>query len=148
MELKEILTISGKSGLFKILSPSRVGFVVEKIGEENSKLVTTPDHKVSLLSDISIYTTNNDGSILLDEVFQTMFKEFESDLGVTPGSDPDELKAFIKFIIPEYDPDRVYVSDIKKLVMWYEVLVKNFPEFFKPKPAPSKSPQAKPKKSD
>ena len=62
---------------------------------------------------------------------QVAREEFQNDIGLTGTSDPDELKAFLKHILPDYDEERVYVSDIKKLVNWYNVLVSDLPEIFK-----------------
>ena len=122
MELSEIAAVSGKGGLFKILKPTRTGAIIESLDGHKKKMVVTAHSKVSILSDISIYTTDGEGSVMLSEVLQKIHKEFDGDTGLTPTSDPDELKSFLKFVLPNYDEDRVYVSDIKKLVSWYAQL--------------------------
>jgi hypothetical protein len=63
-------------------------------------------------------------------VLKKIRKEFNNDLGVDANSDNDELKSFLKSVLPEYDQDRVYVSDIKKLVKWYSILMQYAPEIF------------------
>lgn len=128
MDYSEIASVSGKGGLFKIVKPTRTGVILESLDEHRKKLVAGATQRISVLSDISIYTTTQEGSKPLNEVFYDIFKEFGDDPGVTSTSDPDELKAFLKHILPEYDEQRVYVSDIKKLVTWYSHLLKQAPE--------------------
>ncbi len=133
MELKDIASVSGKGGLFKILSPTRTGAVLESLDAQKKKMIVGAHSKVSVLSEISIYTTDADGSKSLEEVLKKIHKEFNGDTDLDSGSAPDELKSFLKFILPEYDEARVYVSDIKKLVTWYAILVKEVPEIFEEK---------------
>lgn len=128
MELKDIASVSGKGGLFKILSPTRTGAVLESLDEQKKKMVVGAHSKVSVLSEISIYTTDADGSKPLEEVLKKIHKEFDVDTDLDGRSQPDELKSFLKFILPEYDEARVYASDIKKLVNWYAILLKEAPE--------------------
>ena len=94
------------------------------------KLIVNMNSKVSILGEISIYTTDKDGALPLSEVMKKIHTEFIGDTGVSASSDPDELKSFLKFILPTYDEERVYVSDIKKLANWYTILSTSFPELF------------------
>ncbi|MEM9856262.1 MAG: DUF5606 domain-containing protein [Bacteroidota bacterium] len=128
MEYSDIASVSGKGGLFKIVKPTRTGVILEALDASKKKLVAGATQRVSVLSDISIYTTNQEGSAPLGDVFKKIKEEFDDDPGVTSTSDPDELKAFLKHILPEYDEDRVYVSDIKKLVNWYKNVYDHVPE--------------------
>ena len=80
------------------------------------------------LSEISIYTTTKEGTVPLADVLKKIHTEYGNDLGLDAEADPTELKSFIKSVLPEYDESRVYVSDIKKLVKWYSVLLKYAPE--------------------
>lgn len=128
MELSEIASIAGKGGLFKITKPTRSGVIVETLDEKKQKMVASADNRISILKEISIYTTDQEGSKPLEEVLKKIHQEFEGDPGVNSSSNPEELKAFMKHIVPEYDMDRVYVSDIKKLVSWYNILYKQVPE--------------------
>lgn len=128
MTLAEIATITGKGGLFKVMAPTKSGVILESLDEHKTKLVATTNHRLSLLNEISIYTTSKEGTVPLADVLKKINKEFGSDLGVDANSDGNELKAFLKSILPDYDEQRVYVSDIKKLVKWYEIMLKFAPE--------------------
>jgi hypothetical protein len=131
MDFNEIATVSGKGGLFKILAPTRGGMILESMDSLKKKLVVNMNSKVSILGEISIYTTNTEGAKPLADVMKKIHEEFDGDTGVSSSSDADELKSFLKFVLPEYDEDRVYVSDIKKLANWYMVLSTDYPELFK-----------------
>lgn len=131
MELKEIASISGKGGLYKISQPTRSGVVVESIDDQKRKMVASADNRISVLKEISIYTTTQEGSVPLEDVFQKIYKEFDEDPGVSSSSESEELKAFMKHVVPDYDTDRVYVSDIKKVVSWYKILYQHAPEVLK-----------------
>ena len=133
MEFSDIAAVSGKGGLFRIVSPTRTGVILEAMDGTNKKLVANMQSKVSILSDISIYTTDEEGARPLEQVMKKVHQEFNGDTGLSASSDPDELKAFLKFILPEYDESRVYVSDIKKLVTWYNTLAVSHPELFEEK---------------
>lgn len=128
MTLAEIATITGKGGLFKVMAPTKSGVILESLDDHKTKLVATTNHRLSLLNEISIYTTSKEGTVPLADVLKKINKEFGSDLGVDANSDGNELKAFLKSILPDYDEQRVYVSDIKKLVKWYEIMLKFAPE--------------------
>jgi len=128
MELKDIAAVSGKPGLYKVVKPTRTGLVLESLDGNNTKLVTGPHHRVSLLHEISIYTVDYDKTIPLQEILSKINKEFGDDPGVDGKSDPEELKAFMGHIVPDYDTERVYVSDMKKLANWYGLLLKIAPE--------------------
>ncbi len=128
MELKDIAAVSGKSGLFKVVKPTRTGLVLESLDGNQARLATGPHHQVSILQEISIYTTEYEKTIPLQEIFHKINEEFGDDPGVDSKSDPDELKAFLGHIAPDYDKERVYVSDMKKLVGWYLILIKIAPE--------------------
>lgn len=136
MTLSEIATVSGKGGLFKIVSPTKSGVILESLDELKTKLVATASHRLSLLHEISIYTTTKEGTVPLEAILKKIHSEYGADPGIDGNADPAELKAFIKSVLPEYDETRVYVSDIKKLVRWYSVLLKYAPELFEEKTAP------------
>jgi hypothetical protein len=130
MTLDKIATVSGKGGLFKVVAPTKSGVILEAMDDTHAKMIATTNHRLSLLNEISIYTTTKEGTVPLEEVLKKIHKDFKDDLGVDANSDAAELKAFLKSILPEYDEDRVYVSDIKKLVKWYDLIGKHAPEFF------------------
>lgn len=133
MELKDIAAVSGKSGLFKVVKPTRTGLVLESLDGKQARLATGPHHQVSILQEISVYTTEYEKTIPLQEIFHKINEEFGGDPGVDTKSDPDELKAFLGHIAPDYDKERVYVSDMKKLVGWYLILIKIAPEIMEKK---------------
>lgn len=128
MKLSEIASVTGKGGLYKVLKPAKSGLILESIDEFKTKLVASGSHKVSLLDEISIYTKTKEGTTPLSVVLQKIWSEFKDDPGIDANSDASELKAFLKSILPDYDEDRVYVSDIKKLVKWYGILLTVAPE--------------------
>ncbi len=130
MKLEDIATLSGKGGLFKILKPGKSGVILESLDDAKTKLVATAHHKLSVLSEISIYTTTKEGTVSLLEVLKKINTNFGADLGLDADADNTELKSFMKSVLPEYDQDRVYVSDIKKLVRWYSILIAQAPEIF------------------
>jgi hypothetical protein len=128
MELQEIAAISGRGGLFRVLKPTKGGVILESLDEAKIKIVAAASQKLSLLKEISIYTTTQKGTVSLEEVLQKIHKDFGNDIGLTSESDPTELKSFLKSVLPEYDESRVYVSDIKKLVKWYQIILQQVPE--------------------
>jgi hypothetical protein len=123
MDLKEILAISGHSGLFKFVSQSRNGIVVESFLDKKRSFVPAST-KVSSLDDIAVYTS--DKEIALKEVFKIIFdKETGKKVLDTKTAPPEDLKKYMEEVLPEYDRERVYVSDIKKILSWYNTLQEN-----------------------
>ena len=128
MNFKDIATVSGKPGLYKVLKPSRTGVILESMDSKKAKLVAGMSHRVSILSDISIYTLTEEGAEPLEAVMQKIEAEFEGDLGLDANPDDTELRAFMKHVLPDVDEDRVYTSDIKKLISWYKIIRVQAPE--------------------
>ncbi len=128
MEYNEIASVAGKGGLFKVVKPTRTGVILESLDNQKKKIVANATQRISVLSDISIYTTDQEDSRSLSDVLHTIYTEFGEDPGVDSTSDNDELKAFLKHVLPEYDENRVYPSDIKKLVSWYKILHREAPD--------------------
>ena len=122
MELKEILAISGQPGLYKFVAQSVRGVIVESL-LDGRRMNASANAKVSALSEISMFTEGED--IALADVFTTVGKE-----AISPKESPEKLKAAFAEVLPEYDRDRVHVSDIKKCFAWYNTLVgAGFTEF-------------------
>jgi hypothetical protein len=119
MDLSKILSISGQSSLFKLVGHTKSGAIVEYL-QENKRFPIYASHKVSLLSDISIYT--KDDAIALEEVFKRIFNKESGNKTINPKSDNETLKKYFEEIVPEYDREKVYVSDIKKILTWYNQL--------------------------
>ena len=132
-DLTEVASISGKGGLYKVLKPGRSGVILESLDEKKTRMATNPTHKVSILAEISVYTTTEEGAAPLEDLFRKIYKEFGDDPGVDSKSTPQELISFLEYILPEYDTERVYPSDVKKLVSWYGILLKEAPQLLKEK---------------
>ena len=146
MNFKDLATVAGKPGLFKVLKPSRTGVILESMDAKKTKLVAGMSQRVSILSDISIYTLTEEGAEPLESVMQKIEAEFQGDLGLDANPDDSELRAFMKHILPEVDEARVYTSDIKKLITWYKLLRAQAPEVLvKEEEAAEKAPEAEEK---
>jgi len=128
MNFKDIASVAGKPGLYKIVSPTRSGVVLEALDEKKTKLVAGMSMRVSVLKDISIYTLTEEGAEPLESVMKKIEANYQGDTGVDASASDAELRAFLKSVLPEFDQDRVYVSDIKKLNAWYTIIHKNCPE--------------------
>ncbi len=128
MDLKKIAAISGKPGLFKVVKPTRSGVIVESLDEKKRKLVVGATSRMSVLKEVSIYTTDEEGSVPLAEVILKIYNEYKLDVGLDSKASSGELMSFLKDIVPNYDEEKVYISDVKKLVSWYNIIVKNTPE--------------------
>jgi hypothetical protein len=121
MKLKDILAISGKGGLFKFVSQGRNGIIVESY-EDKKRTVVHSSAKVSALEDIAIFTETEE--VPLGDVLKKLYEKEGGKESISHKASPDELKALLQEILPDYDKERVYVSDIKKLVQWYNILLK------------------------
>lgn len=128
MNFKDIATVAGKPGLYKIIKPTRSGVILESLDEKKAKLVAGMSMRVSILNDISIYTMTEEGAEPLESVMKKIEAEYKGDTGVDSTSSDSELRAFLKSVLPDFDQERVYISDIKKLNAWYQQIRKSAPE--------------------
>ncbi len=119
IQLKDILAISGKGGLFKFIAQARNGIVVESL-EDNKRHVAPATARVSSLVDIAIFTI--DEEVPLADIFFMIYEKAEGKDTLSHKAPVEELKNYFKELVPEYDEDRVYVSDIKKVFQWYNQL--------------------------
>jgi hypothetical protein len=119
MELKEILVVSGKSGLFKVVNQNRSGFIAESLLDHKRIPVYTSD-KISNLAEISIYT--DDKEMPLKDVFKTIYDKESGGKTIDSKSDEKLLKDYFAQVLPNYDREKVYVSHIKKILSWYNIL--------------------------
>lgn len=121
MNLREIIFISGKPGLYKVISSTKMPFTVEEVGGTKRFPVFARD-KVSSLGDISMYT--EEGDTPLGEVFESISRAYGAELPEEKDviSSHESLRAFMDKVLPSYDEERVHDSDIKKLVKWYLIL--------------------------
>ena len=122
MSLERIISITGKPGLYKIISQIKNGLIVESV-TEGKRLPVYASEKVSALSDISIYTYTGDVPLL--EVYEKMAKKTGGKAAVDHKADAAELRAFLQSVIDDFDQDRVYHSDLKKLFQWFNILAEN-----------------------
>ncbi|WP_179333100.1 DUF5606 family protein [Winogradskyella costae] len=123
MSLDKILSISGKPGLYQIVTQTRTGAVVESLIDQ--KRITVGAHSnISILSEIAIYTLAEEVP-LRDVLKKVMEKEGGQPTSISHKDSKDVLEEFFFEVLPDYDEDRVYPSDIKKVVQWYNLLQKN-----------------------
>lgn len=120
--LKDILAITGEPGLYKLVSKNAKGVIVENI-ETKRKMPFYAAAKISALEDIAIFTETED--VPLRDVFQKIFEKEDGKSAISHKSPKDELTSYFETVLPEYDKDRVYPSDIKKAINWYNILQKN-----------------------
>ena len=124
VDLKEIASIAGMSGLYRVVSPSRNGIVVEALDEKANRFVAQAKHRISLLSEISVYQENSDETLPLSEVFDRIHQQYGNEIPVSSKSSNTELASFMASIVPAYDREKVYMSDIKKITGWYNIVSK------------------------
>lgn len=122
MSLEKVLSISGKPGLFLLKNQTRNGFLAESLLDGKTVNVSGR-HSVSLLSEIAIYTLTSE--VPLREVFQKIAEKEDGKEAISHKVSTEDLEEYFFGILPDYDEDRVYPSDIKKIVQWYNMLVKN-----------------------
>lgn len=130
--LKTILSISGKPGLYKLVSQGKNMLIVESVSAEKKRLPAYGSEKIISLADIAMYT--NDAEVPLYEVLEAI-KEKEN--AALASLDPkkatsEQLREYLAEVLPDFDRERVYVADIKKLISWYNILVSNGLVEFKP----------------
>ena len=119
-----IMTISGKPGLYRMLSRGNNMFIVETIDATHKRIPVYNSDKIVLLDDIAIYTDTEE--VPLRQVFQLLFEKAQ---GVLPfnikETTPEDMKEYFESVLPDYDKERVYITHIKKIYSWYNILVEN-----------------------
>lgn len=121
MALEQIISVSGKPGLYKILSQTNYGLVAESL-EDGKKVPVYSNYRISALVEISMYIYGED--VPLAEILWSIYEK-EGKKEVSTKMSDAEVRAWFETILPDYDKERVYTSDIKKLVKWYNLLLKN-----------------------
>lgn len=119
MSIQKILAISGKPGLYELKVQTRTGFVAESL-LDGKKITVGLRANVSLLSEIAVYTYSEE--VRLAEVFKAIATKENEGPAISHKEDDAKLKAYFREVLPEFDEDRVYTSDIKKVVNWYNLL--------------------------
>jgi hypothetical protein len=122
MAFEQILSISGKSGLFRLVGQMKNGIIVETIAD-GKRFPVHGASKVSALEEISIYTETEE--VPLKDVFTRMFEKEDGKQAFDPKEGNDKVKAYFEEILPEYDKERVYTSDMVKVVRWYNELIEH-----------------------
>jgi hypothetical protein len=120
MDLRTIISISGSPGLYRIISHSRTGVIVESMLDKKRSMISA-NQRINSLDNISVFTTEKD--ILLEEVFVNMKAAISASVDTKQAS--DDLKKLFKSVLPDYDQDRVHDSDIKKMFSWFNILITN-----------------------
>ena len=113
------MSVSGQSGLFRFVSQGRNGIIVESFADKKRSFISASS-KVNSLEDIAVFTDGEE--VPLKEVLKGIYDMEQGNTAPDPKSSPDVLKNFMAKVLPNYDRERVYVSDIKKLVSWYNTL--------------------------
>jgi len=119
IKLKELLTISGYSGLFRFLSQGRQGVIVESLSDGKRMLIPA-SAKVSAIADIAIFTQLEE--VPLKEVLKKIVVLENGGPAISNKSNDKEIRSYFEKILPEFDRERVYTSDIKKVITWYNLL--------------------------
>ena len=139
MQLDKILAISGRQGLYEMKAQTRSGIVAISL-VDGKRITSSINNQISILSEIQVYCIGKE--IPLAEVLKKLLKKESGNIAsIKPKATPADLKAYFSDLVEQYDEDRVYSSDIKKIIQWYNILVVNKMitlEKSKPKP-PTKS---------
>jgi len=120
MTVKGIIAISGKGGLFKVVAQGKNNVIVEALADKKRFPAYATD-RISALEDISIFTTSEDKSLV--EIFSTIYQKENGKNCISHKEDPTKLASYLAEVLPDYDRERVYPSDIKKIFMWYNLLI-------------------------
>jgi len=129
--LQEVANISGKPGLYRIVKPGRAGVIVETLDAQKKKELIPVNAKVSVLKDISIYTEQYDKSVPLADLFLKIRELFGAQVEMdVKSANATELFHFMAKILPDFDRERVYSSDVKKIIQWYNILSVELPGLF------------------
>lgn len=120
MEFNKIMSVSGKPGLFKILSQTKAGVIVQSL-VDGKRMPITATNNVSLLENIAIYTEYEE--VPLAQVFKSIADKENNKEAISHKASAKELTTYFSEILPDYDSERVYTSNIKKVIQWYNILV-------------------------
>lgn len=119
--LSGVISISGKPGLYKVITQTKNGLIVESV-VDGRRIPVYPSDQVSSVEDISVYTQEDD--VPLTEIFEKMYEATGGKESIDHKSAPEELRSTFAGIVPDYDEERVYNSDLKKLFQWFNILVR------------------------
>jgi len=119
MNLDKLVAITGKSGIFKMLTNKTNGMIAENLDTRKKGFFSTRSYQFTPLESISIYTTDEEGGATLKKVFTNMLAG--GDIPETKAA-ADDLRAYFAEVLPEHDQDQVHISDIKKIIKWFKFL--------------------------
>lgn len=122
MDLTGILAITGKPGLYKLLSPTKSGTLVESLSDKK-RMPAFAYERISSLKDITMFAIDED--VPLQTIFQNIYKREEGKECIDPKASEKELREYMEKVFPNYDKDRVHISDMRKLFSWYNILLKS-----------------------
>ncbi|AQS93528.1 MULTISPECIES: DUF5606 family protein [Polaribacter] len=128
MEFNKIIAVTGKAGLYQVVSQSKNAIIVASL-TDNKRIAINATQNVSLLENIAIYTYEEDIPLL--QVFKAMFEKTEGKEAISHKESGKKLEAFFAEVLPDYDAERVYTSNIKKVIQWFNLLVKAGMDFSK-----------------
>ncbi len=132
--LQEVANISGKPGLYRIVKPGRAGVIVESLDQLHKREMINANAKVSVLKEISVYTEDINKATPLGEIFLSIRKDFGNKVELdTKNATNKEIFDFFGKVMPDFDRERVYPTDVKKIINWYNILSENLPELFESK---------------
>jgi len=122
MEFEKIIAVSGKPGLFQIISQSKNAVIAESL-LDNKRVAINASSNISLLDNIAIYSY--EGDVKLATIFKTMFEKEGGKETISHKSSNQEVLSYFLEVLPDFDENRVYASNIKKVIQWYNLLVKS-----------------------
>ena len=128
MKLEKIIAISGKPGLYQIVSQTKGGIIAQSLSDKK-RMPINAMHNVSVLNDIAIYTYEEDVPLLT--IFKSMFKITEGKEAISHKESSKKLASFFEEVLPNYDVERVYASNIKKVIQWFNILIEAGMDFSK-----------------
>ena len=120
MEFNKIIAVTGKPGLFEVVTQTKTGVIVASL-QDKKRFPITSTQNISMLENIAIYTYEEE--VLLLKVFKKIYEKEAGKESISHKESANNLEAYFSEILPEYDEERVYTSNIKKIIQWYNILV-------------------------
>ena len=124
LKLNDVVTFSGIAGLHKVVKADTKNVIIESLEANPKRQLVKGNIMVSKLSDISVYTDKEEGESFVT-ILQSISEQYGKTLPVNKKSANHELMAFLETVLPNYDKERVYASNVKKMVQWYEILMEH-----------------------
>lgn len=122
VDLEKLVAVSSVNGVLKLVATKNNGLVLEDIDTDKKRFYSSRKYNFTPLESIAIYVDTEEESVPLGEVFGIMKEQVESNPTISIKSDADELKAYFEKVLPNYNKEQVYVSDIKKVIKWFDYM--------------------------